>query len=81
MYSTGSSAVRMRISGRCSFIKQAYTVVDLPDPVGPVTRKTPAVCLSSSPTRAETTGDRSSSAIERGARVRSRMRMTTLSPE
>ena len=40
-YSTGSSTVMTLISGRLTTLSVAYSVVDLPDPVGPVTRIIP----------------------------------------
>ena len=40
-YSTGSSTVITLISGRLTTLSVAYSVVDLPDPVGPVTRIMP----------------------------------------
>src|SRR5579862_1952955 len=40
-YSTGSSTVMMLISGRLIADRAAYKVVDLPDPVGPVTSRAP----------------------------------------
>ena len=40
-YSTGSSTVMTLISGRLSSLSAAYRVVVLPEPVGPVTRRTP----------------------------------------
>ena len=41
LYSTGSSAVMIFWSGRFSSLSAAYSVVVLPEPVGPVTRKMP----------------------------------------
>ena len=40
-YSTGSSTVITLISGRSIWVSAAYSVVDLPEPVGPVTRIAP----------------------------------------
>ena len=40
-YSTGSSTVMMLTSGRLTTLRVAYSVVDLPEPVGPVTRIMP----------------------------------------
>ena len=40
-YSTGSSTVMMLTSGRLTTLSVAYSVVDLPEPVGPVTRIIP----------------------------------------
>ena len=40
-YSTGSSTVMTLISGRETAFSVAYSVVDFPDPVGPVTRIIP----------------------------------------
>ncbi len=40
-YSTGSSTVMTLISGRATWLSVAYSVVDLPEPVGPVTRIMP----------------------------------------
>ena len=40
-YSTGSSTVMMFLSGEFSTCRAAYSVVDLPDPVGPVTSTAP----------------------------------------
>jgi hypothetical protein len=40
-YSTGSSTVMMLTSGLFTTLSVAYSVVDLPDPVGPVTRIMP----------------------------------------
>jgi hypothetical protein len=41
LYSTGSSTVMMLTSGRLRMLSVAYSVVDLPDHVGPVTRMAP----------------------------------------
>jgi hypothetical protein len=41
LYSTGSSAVMIFLSGRFSSLSAPYSVVVLPLPVGPVTRKMP----------------------------------------
>ncbi len=40
-YSTGSSTVRMLLSGELISDRQAYSVVVLPEPVGPVTSRMP----------------------------------------
>ena len=40
-YSTGSSTVMTLTSGWLTMFSVAYSVVDLPDPVGPVTRIIP----------------------------------------
>jgi len=40
-YSTGSSTVMMFFSGLFRMLSAAYSVVDLPEPVGPVTRIAP----------------------------------------
>ena len=40
-YSTGSSTVMMFFSGLFRMFSAAYSVVDLPEPVGPVTRMAP----------------------------------------
>ncbi len=40
-YSTGSSTVMTLTSGRLTMFSVAYSVVDLPEPVGPVTRIIP----------------------------------------
>ena len=40
-YSTGSSTVMTLISGRLMSARQPYSVVDLPEPVGPVTSSAP----------------------------------------
>ena len=40
-YSTGSSTVMTLTSGRAIWLSVAYSVVDLPEPVGPVTRIIP----------------------------------------
>ena len=40
-YSIGSSIVRMRLSMELIVCNQAYSEVDFPDPVGPVTRRMP----------------------------------------
>jgi hypothetical protein len=40
-YSTGSSTVMMFFSWVLMMFSVAYRVVDLPDPVGPVTRTVP----------------------------------------
>ncbi len=40
-YSTGSSMVRMLRSGELILARQAYSVVVLPEPVGPVTSMMP----------------------------------------
>ena len=40
-YSTGSSTVMMFLSIWLRMLSVAYSVVDLPDPVGPVTRMAP----------------------------------------
>ena len=42
-YSTGSSTVMMFFSGVFSICSAAYSVVDLPEPVGPVTSTAPCV--------------------------------------
>ena len=39
--STGSSTVMMFFSGELRAVRVVYSVVDLPDPVGPVTRMVP----------------------------------------
>ena len=41
LYSTGSSIVTIFVSGSLMALSVAYSVVDLPEPVGPVTRMTP----------------------------------------
>src|SRR5437879_10569 len=40
-YSTGSSTVMMLISARLSSLSAPWSVVDLPEPVGPVTSSAP----------------------------------------
>jgi hypothetical protein len=40
-YSIGSSTVMMFLSGEFTRCSEAYSVVDLPEPVGPVTSRMP----------------------------------------
>ena len=40
-YSTGSSIVMIFFSGELILVRHAYSVVDLPEPVGPVARMIP----------------------------------------
>jgi hypothetical protein len=45
-YSTGSSTVMILTSGVLSLLSAVYSVVVLPEPVGPVTSRMPCGCSS-----------------------------------
>src|SRR5450756_2227753 len=80
-YSTGSSTVMTLISGRETALSVAYKVVDLPEPVGPVTSIMPYGlvydCSKTALFRSrKPRSERSSRAVEL-----SKMRITTFSPQ
>ena len=79
-YSTGSSTVMMLISGRAIWLSAANSVVDLPEPVGPVTRSAPVgrVTICDSVSRISSASPSSSSVG--GFFDLSSRRMTTDSP-
>ena len=60
-YSIGSSSVMIFTSGRFRRERNVYSVVVLPEPVGPVSSTTPEVTARSSSTRVSTSADRPSS--------------------
>ena len=80
-YSTGSSTVMMLRSGLLSMLSVAYSVVDLPEPVGPVTRIVPYGLRYDASNRACGLGQEARAPrARRTAWLLSRMRMTTFSP-
>ena len=79
-YSTGSSTVMMLISGLLIWFSAANSVVDLPEPVGPVTRSAPVGRETMSDRVARISSERPSSSRVGGVFDLSRRRMTTDSP-
>ena len=79
--STGSSAVRMLISGELIEATAAYRVVDFPLPVGPVTRIIPCGARMARWTRSRSSASNPSWARSSTTRDLSRMRRTMLSPK
>ncbi len=79
-YSTGSSTVMMLISGRLISARAAYSVVDLPDPVGPVTSRAPVGRRMMSASRSRIVSDSPSDSSVGVLRDLSMSRITTCSP-
>ena len=79
-YSTGSSTVMIVFSGVLTVVSPAYSVVVLPEPVGPVTRIAPWVACSASWKRARSCSDMPSTSRSMTTASLSRMRITTDSP-
>ena len=79
-YSTGSSIVTMVFSGMLICISAAYSVVDLPEPVGPVARTPPLERPSASSKRGRSWAVSPSSSRPSGTEPWSSTRSTTDSP-
>ncbi len=79
-YSTGSSTVMILRSGRLMVLRQAYSVVVLPDPVGPVTRRIPSGCAIIFSKIFWSSEKKPSLGRPRARFCLSRIRMTMLSP-
>ena len=79
-YSTGSSTVTMFTPSPLIRLIMEYRVVDLPDPVGPVTRMIPSWFSSSRWIAWLSPGFRPSESSDLTVARESRMRMTTFSP-
>src|SRR5690606_31484729 len=79
-YSTGSSTVMTLISGRETALSVAYSVVDFPEPVGPVTRIIPYGLRYDSWNVSKLSSRNDRSRRSRLAVELSRMRITTFSP-
>src|SRR3954449_8644658 len=79
-YSTGSSTVITLISGRLISVIAAKRVVDLPEPVGPVTSSAPVGRWISAPSRSCISAPSPTCSIVGGFLDLSRRRMTTASP-
>ena len=79
-YSTGSSTVMIRRSGRLIRRMKAVSEVDLPEPVGPVTSTIPCGAARVRVTFSSSSSVRPSSRIESGFDFWLRRRKLTLSP-
>jgi hypothetical protein len=79
-YSTGSSIVMMFLSTVLSWLSAAYSDVDLPEPVGPVTSTAPCDWLNAFVKRSIACGSMPSCSMLISAFDESRMRITTFSP-
>ena len=79
-YSTGSSTVMMFFSTELILCRTEYSVVVLPDPVGPVVRNMPLGWATISSSLACTSGVKPSLFRPKSTLVLSRMRMTIFSP-
>jgi len=79
-YSTGSSVVMILSSTLFNSARAEYSVVVLPDPVGPVTRIMPLGMLMHLRSRASVSSSKPTRVKSRATTERSRTRITTLSP-
>ena len=79
-YSTGSSTVMTLIAGLATVRSAVYSVVDLPEPVGPVTSTMPCGRVIDSRKRCSLTVENRRSPIDIAWPELSRMRMTIFSP-
>ena len=79
--STGSSIVMMFFSGVLTWLSAAYSEVDLPEPVGPVTSTAPWACMKEWVKRSRACGSMPSWSSSICALDESRMRMTQDSPQ
>ena len=79
-YSTGSSIVMMFCSTVLSWFSAPYSDVDLPEPVGPVTRTAPWACENAFVKRSRACGSMPSCSSSIMTFDWSRIRMTTFSP-
>src|SRR6185312_5372521 len=80
-YSTGSSTVMILRSGVLIFDSAVYSVVVLPEPVGPVTSRIPFGCSSTRRKGGSVCSSKPSESKSRTTLPRSRMRITTDSPK
>src|SRR3990172_6635277 len=79
-YSTGSSTVTMFTPSLCTCRSAEYSVVVLPEPVGPVTRMTPSRLSSKDLIVAPSSWLRPRESSDSTMRLASRIRRTTFSP-
>ncbi len=79
-YSTGSSTVMMFFSGVLSICRAAYSVVDFPEPVGPVTSTAPCVSRQALSKRSRSGTAMPSLSSSTTTDALSRTRITTPSP-
>ena len=72
--------VMMFLSGLLTMLSVAYSVVDLPDPVGPVTRMAPYGLVKAFSYTLNEPSEKPSSSNRSSTELLSRIRMTTFSP-